>query len=421
MGGKRKITTMILPWVVWFVAVLFFCHQFFLRLSITGMADELLYNIHINTVTLSIIAASFYYAFFVWLLPGGILVDLYGPTKMMILATGMVSVGSIVFSLSNTAFQMDIGRILMGSGSAFSVLCAFSLIRLWFPQKMFSVVTGITFTLGFLGAALGAGPISKLVLDYGWRDVMWVASVISILIFCLTILFVRDVPEGNNAFVGKFEWKKAVYSLKRVFTNRQVMLAGTYGFFAYSIVSIFAALWSTFLLKTLYPHYGEYAGYGASIIFVGFAAGTFVFGILFRVFQRIKVFLVLSSLVCCLAFGVVLYIAIPLSLMFVLLFLLGFTSASTCLNMVIAKERVEKEVCATAFGVIGVFQVMGGTWGLLLVGRVLSLDTGYQIMTSVGNFYYTRLSLEHSLSIVFAFTVLAFISACCLRKLPCEK
>lgn len=421
MGSKNGIRIMILPWLVWFIAALFFCHQFFLRISITGMADELLHNIYINTVTLSTIAASFYYAFLIWMLPAGRLIDVYGPRKMLVFATALVLIGCVVFSMSNSAFQMDIGRVFMGAGAAFSMLGILALARYWFHEKMFPLIMGITFALGFVGAVFGAGPISEWVVDFGWRAVMWGASVISIVLFFLTLVFVKDAPRGAETVSGKFLWRDAAHALKKIFTNGQMMLAAVYGFFSYSLISIFAALWCSFWMQSLYPNHSQADSFGTSIIFIGFAAGSSILGWLSKLFGNVKQLMVVSSLICCITFGVVLYVPIPLSLMFVLLFIVGFTTSATCLSLVVAKHWVEGKICATAFGVVAIFQMMGGSWGMSLVGKILSLEDKTSLMTSSGNVYYPKLDLQHSLSFVFAFTVAAFVVACFIRKFPLEK
>jgi len=70
---ERKVWLLVLPWIVWFLAALFYSHQYFLRVSISSLAPHLVKNFHINAITLANVAATFYYAFMVMQLISGAL------------------------------------------------------------------------------------------------------------------------------------------------------------------------------------------------------------------------------------------------------------------------------------------------------------------------------------------------------------
>ena len=69
----------LLPWVIWGLGAIFYCHQYFLRVSVSSLAPDLVANFHINAITLSSVAAMFYYAFMLMQVPCGLLIDRFGP------------------------------------------------------------------------------------------------------------------------------------------------------------------------------------------------------------------------------------------------------------------------------------------------------------------------------------------------------
>lgn len=419
MGGKKAIRWLILPWIIWFVSAIFFCHQIFLRVSITGMAPILIYNIHVNAATLASIAACFYYAYMVWMLAGGVLLDLYGPRRLLLCAVSVLSIGCFIFAISNSPIQMEIGRFLMGSGGAFSMISTLYLVRHWFSESDFPFLRGLTTTIGLLGAVLGAGPLNQLLTNHGWRKIMLVATVVSVGILVLQFFIIKDSPDKTYHPIRKIDFSKLIHAFKTVLSNGQIWFAGLYAMCLYTVVTVFASLWCDLFLESVYPHYKATDFYGASLVFLGFAIGASVIGFLVRACSRVRIFIAGGALISIILFVFVLYVSMSITVMFTLLFLLGLCSASGTLGMVVARGITTSDVSGTAFGVIGFFPILGGSIGVPLVGHLLDVDMGNNLM--LNQIQYPIVSFKHALNVELIFIVASFVAACFIRKLPLEK
>jgi len=62
---QNNIKQLILPWIIWGIASVFYAHQYFLRISVSGLEPELVKYFHINAVAIGYIAAAFFVGYLV--------------------------------------------------------------------------------------------------------------------------------------------------------------------------------------------------------------------------------------------------------------------------------------------------------------------------------------------------------------------
>jgi len=85
----HPLSVIVLPWVIWLITIILYLYLYFLRLSISGLASELSHCFHIDVLAISNIAASFYYAYLITLIPAGLLLDCFGPRLMLTIAASV--------------------------------------------------------------------------------------------------------------------------------------------------------------------------------------------------------------------------------------------------------------------------------------------------------------------------------------------
>ena len=88
---------------------------------------------------------------------------------------------------SQSIWVAQIGRFMVGFGSAFAFVGILQLARLWLPRERFAIVSGLTLMLGMLGGLFGDVVLTDLVNRLGWRQASYSAAAfgfgLSILIF----------------------------------------------------------------------------------------------------------------------------------------------------------------------------------------------------------------------------------------------
>src|SRR5665648_629272 len=128
-----------LPWIIWILGAAFFFYKYILEVSPSVMGPELMSAFKITGAQLGNLAAFYFYAYLLFQIPTGMLLDRYGPRMVTTLCIFICSTGAIIlaFSVMNAAahpiyfYTAEIGRFITGAGAAVSVLSVFKLTTLW--------------------------------------------------------------------------------------------------------------------------------------------------------------------------------------------------------------------------------------------------------------------------------------------------
>lgn len=201
---------------VFLVATAGFLLSMFYRVSATIISPELSAELHLDASQLSALSAAFFYAFALFQIPAGPLLDRLGSRRIM-LAMGVVAVsGAVVFALSQGYAMALAGRILLGLGMAVNLMGAYVLLTAWFPSDRFATMAGIQTAMGNLGMTLAATPLAWLAGACGWRGAFLFIAALNAVQVALLWAVVRDRPAHAPAPAptrnGWHERRKGLYA-----------------------------------------------------------------------------------------------------------------------------------------------------------------------------------------------------------------
>ena len=130
----------------------------------------------------------------------GWLADVWGPRRVMLLATAVLGVGTILASFVGHLWQMYVtAGVLMAAGAGgLGIATTATVAARWFVARRGLI-------LGILGGAMSAGqmlvvPLSMLLISlYGWRaSFLWLGVGILALTLPVILAFVRDDPADKG-------------------------------------------------------------------------------------------------------------------------------------------------------------------------------------------------------------------------------
>jgi len=124
----------------------------------------------------SVGAIGFFYAFFQRVGPS-VMVDRWGPRRLMTAAWLLAGAGSLLFAAAETLEAAYLGRFLIGVGSAFFFVCSLKIAAVWFPVERFALMGGMTLMAGMAGGVGGQAPTAWAVGAFGWRSTLAAAGV----------------------------------------------------------------------------------------------------------------------------------------------------------------------------------------------------------------------------------------------------
>jgi len=187
--------------------------SFFHRVAPAAISRELTREFHLSSAGLGTLSATYFYVYTLMQLPTGVLVDTLGPRRVLT-AGGLVSGGgSLLMGLAGSFGAAALGRTLVGLGVSVAFVSTLKLNSVWFDERRFATVTGISTVLGTSGAVVAAAPLAWLVTRVSWRSVFLAAGAASLLVAAVIWFVVRDRPEGareTSASPVDSHWTRAL-------------------------------------------------------------------------------------------------------------------------------------------------------------------------------------------------------------------
>ena len=98
-------------WIIFFTATLLFVLSQFYRASVAVITPDLIRELGVDTRGLSLISASFFYAFALTQIPIGMYLDAIGPRIAMTALSLLGAAGALVFATGDSTATLVAGRI----------------------------------------------------------------------------------------------------------------------------------------------------------------------------------------------------------------------------------------------------------------------------------------------------------------------
>lgn len=380
------------------VGAFFYCYEFVLRIIPGALQTELSAAFgHISATTFGELSAFYYFAYSPMQLPVGMLMDRYGPWRLLTFACLCCTIGSWMFMDVGSIPMAGGGRFLVGFGSSFAFVGVLSLTVHWLPRRYFSLVVGLITTLAMLGLVYGEVKITDISVSVGWMHVLYLMVIIGALLSLVILLLVRDGPEGHVAHTNPLP--EFFSSVARVLISPQVWLIGCVGACLYTSLSVFGELWGKTYLELAHHLTKVQAAQTISAMFMGWAVGAPIAGYFSDRTGKRVLPLVVGAILSLLCISTVLYYPnLSYLSLNILLFFYGVFSATEIIVFIMGKENSGAKLSGTAFAAINMIVTLGGVIFQPLVGKLL--DTFGSTKSQSIKHVYTVLDYQLALSVL---------------------
>ncbi len=352
------------PWLAWGVAAFFGLYQFLIQGSPSVMISGLSSDLNLSLVQIGFLTSSFFYTYIVLQVPAGMIIDLFGPRRTLIVGMSLCAIAAIYFGLATTPTQATASRLFMGIMSAPAIVAALCLASRWFRAEHFVLIVGLTEMIALLGGAIGEGLLAKIVVDFGWRKTMVFVGISGLILFFLTLLFVHDFPVKPQK-TAKRNFNTILYESKKSFLTiikiPQIWINGIFAGFAFGLYPAFAALWSVPYLKARYLIEVDVAASISSMFFIGGAIGSLLLGWL-SIYIPKKQMLMTIGTVLTLVFCVIIFYGpnISLNSMYIYFLIFGFVSCTYSLAFTLAEKQTPVGSKGVVMGLINLLCLIVG-------------------------------------------------------------
>jgi len=194
------------------IAVVFipFASGFFLSILLryvnAVIARDLAADFALSPSALGLLTSVYFLAFAAFQIPLGVLLDRYGPRRVLAALLLFAAAGALAFGLAQGVTALALGRALLGLGVSGCLMGSIKAFTLWFPLSRLATLNGWILAIGALGAMSATAPVEALAGAAGWRAVFYVLAAASAAVAALIFFVVpeRALPGGGETWSRQF-------------------------------------------------------------------------------------------------------------------------------------------------------------------------------------------------------------------------
>ncbi len=417
LAATRRPHAAWLPWLTWSLGALLFCYGFFQRVAPSVMIDPLMRDLAVGGAVLGNLSAFYFYAYAGLQIPVGLMVDRWGPRRLLTSGALLCGLGSLLFASAEGLPLAYAGRLLIGAGAGFGFVATLKLATSWFPPERFAQVSGLTLMLGMLGGVGGQAPLAALVEASGWRGALIGASGFAVLLAAAIWIIVRDRPPGTSAPAGTVAsgTPSLLAGLWAVVRRPQSWLLALAAAAMTAPLLAFAGLWGVaWLMQTRGLERPEAAA-TTSLMLIGWALGGPLIGTLSDRFGRRRLFLLAGCALGLVCLAAVLYLpGLPFALLSALFLANGMGLGAMVVAFAMAREGNAMAVAGVAYAFVNCAVTGTGAIFQPLIGWLL--DLGWDGALVEGARVYSAAAYQMALSSLIVFLAVGFLAGLALRE-----
>lgn len=357
-----------IAWMAWIIASIFYSYQYMLRVMPSIMLNDIMQQFHISTATFGQFSGVYYLGYSLMHLPIGILLDRYGPKKIMTLCILLTVVGLLPLIFSNYWVYPIIGRGLIGLGSSAAILGIFKIIRMTFSEKHFPRMLSLSVTIGLIGAIYGGGPVNYMRETFGYQAVVELFAIIGVVLALVTYLIVPNVET--------FKPSKIMSDIKEVFSNSRVILISLFAGLMVGPLEGFADVWGSSFLKQVYGFNIDIAASLPSMIFIGMCFGAPMLSFLAEKIGGYLVTIVYAGIVMIISFFAMLQWHLSSGFISISFLLVGICCAYQILAIYKASTYVQEHVVGLTTAVANMIIMVFGYAFHTAIGTIVGMFGG---------------------------------------------
>lgn len=415
-------------WRIYAVLVAAYMLAFFHRFAPAMVSAELSQAFGISAAALGSLAAMYFYIYTAMQIPAGVLADTLGSRFAVTLGNIVAGAGSVVFGLAESFATASTGRFLVGLGVSVVFVGLMKSNSVWFSERRYGTISGLTLLLGNLGAIAATGPLALMLLHVDWRALFVVLGLVAIGLGVVSWWVVRDRPEdlgfpsvremeGHAAHAPRTQhW---VHDLRAVLANRRLWPGFVYDFGVAGSLFGMLGLWAVPLLRDLHGLSRGEASMYTTLATAAFALGCLAAGSLSDRLRRRRP--VLQA-------GATVYLLVCLTLLFLpwapgpvalgLFALLGLSAGSFVVAYAHAKEVTAPALAGMAIALVNTGLFLGTALFQPLFGWGMDLGWDGRLLDGVP--VYAGADYRRGLWLLAGFAALAAAASCFLVETSCR-
>ena len=159
------------------------------------LAPLLSRELGLSPAQLGLLTSLYFFAFAACQLPLGLLLDRFGPRRVLACLLLVAATGALVSANAHGFSSLLVGRLLLGIGTSACLMAGLKAIVAWFPHDHLPLMNGAIYAIGGLGAVATGTPIAWALGLTTWRVLF---AVVAGLILLIVLALFTLVPERDE-------------------------------------------------------------------------------------------------------------------------------------------------------------------------------------------------------------------------------
>ena len=428
MTDYNRTRFLLARWSIYAILIAIYMLVFFHRMAPAVISSDLMKAFNTSGAALGSLAAMSFYIYTAMKIPAGVLADTLGARVTVAAGTLVAGGGSIMFGLAGTFGSASVGRALVGLGVSVVFVGLFKSNSLWFSDRNFGMISGLTLLLGNIGAIASAGPLAVVLQSHSWRSVFMALGCVTLLLALLALLFVRNRPEDMGfPSVRQMEGKLSHPSSKKHWWDdlKSVVRTGS----AWPVLWVdlgmvgsmlaFVGLWAIPFLRDVHGLGRSDASVYTTSSLAGFAVGSMLAGWFSDRIGRRKPIILIGTILyafACLGLAYLPWNPGPVGI--AQFAVLGFSAGGFIVTFANAKEVVAPALSGMAVGMVNTGLFFGAAVMQPLFGWVLDLDWNGRIENGVR--VYAPSDYHSGFLIMLVCAIIAVAGASRIKETHCR-
>lgn len=419
-SSSRRHPPLQIALMVWALGAGLYLIGFFHRVAPAVITRELSTEFALTAAALGNLSALYFYTYVGMQIPTGVMVDHWGPRRVLTAGGVMAALGTLLFALSPGYFLVGCGRLMVGAGVGVAFVAMLKLITTWVHPSRFALISGLALATGGLGGVCAGVPLRIAVDALGWRTVMLGTAALTAGLAVATWVLMRDDPRsrgylsyaegaaGSAARQAGHTMLGGIASVLRV-PNVWLIFVGC-GAITGPVLA-FGGLWGVPFLSSQYGMSTAQAALLNSLMLISWSVGSPLAGGLSDRLRRRKLPLLGGGALCVLMWALLIYVpGLPMPALVALLCGIGLASGVVVIGFAFCKESAPAALAGTASGIANMGNMLGGMIMQPAIGLLLDARWTGALNAGVRAYDFAAYSTGFSLMLAWLVTGLVAVA-----------
>jgi len=252
-----------------------------------GLAPVLTRDLGFSATDIGMVTSLYFLGFAGAQIPGGILLDYFGPRRATACIMLVAAVGILVFGSAHGLAAVMSGRLLIGIGVSVCLSGAFKATAEHYDVEQLPLVNGFIMAIGGLGGVAAGSPLAWLLSITSWRNICSGLAVITVVVALVILAF---GPSHQRAERQRTNLAAQIGGTWEILCSGAFWKIACFSALSLAVFNAMQSLWvGTFLRDVVMvgaPDASAQVASLVSILGLAFVGGNIGFGALARTLER---------------------------------------------------------------------------------------------------------------------------------------